>query len=361
MRGEALVDLNIDFNLFRSQKLLLSPHLKQAMEILEMDSQQLAAYVEEQAEANPVLEISCSEELSDDEPVFAEEETPAGVTLKEYLLLQLDSVIQNDMEKAIGEYLIDNTDENGYLKADIDETALFFGVPAAQIGRVLQVLQSLDPPGICARSLKECLLIQLRQNEEADSSILEIVDRHLDGLAAGDTAAIAEATGLSAERIREVFKTIRTLEPRPGREFYPDDGIRSVVPDVLVKKINDEFLPLMNEEAVPFAAISEYYSQMEDCEVSADDRAFIRSRLNSAIWMIKCMEQRKDIIFRIAEFIVKRQEDFLEQGFRHLKSIDLRDIADELDIHEMLVRSALKGKYLQCRWGTFELAYFCKA
>lgn len=361
MRGEARMDFNIDFNLFRSQKLLLSPHLKQAMEILEMDTQQLSAYIQEQAEANPVLEVNYGEEFSGEEQVYTEEDTPAGVTLKEYLLLQLDSLVEGKLEKSIGEYLIDNTDENGYLKTGIDEAAAFFNTPAVRIVNVLNILQSLEPPGICARNLKECLLIQLKQYKDIDKAALEIVEKYLDRVAEGDAAAVAEAMGLNKKEVSEIFSFIKTLEPRPGREFYPDDGIRPAVADVLVEKINNGFIALMNEDAIPAAGIGDYCEKIGTDDISNDDEVFIRGRLDNAIWLIKCIEQRKNVIFRIAELIVKEQQSFFEGGFSYLKSIDPKHISSVLDIHESLVQLALKGKYLQCSWGIFELPYFCKA
>lgn len=359
------MDFNIDYNLFRSQKLLLSPHLKQAMEILDMNSQQLSEYVQTQAETNPVLEINFGSDIAEGEQeVLAEEDSPSIISLKEYLLLQLESTLDGNLENAVGEYLIDNTDENGYLITSIEETADFFNIPASFAENVLSVLQTFDPSGICARNLKECLLIQLKQNGDIDNITLEIVEKYLDKLADGDTSSIAEALEITENRAIEVFRLIRTLEPRPGREFYPDGEIRHVVPDIVVKNFDGRFVALFNEDAIPVPDIIDYISEVdnsdEPCEVSAEDRVYIQSRLDNAVWLIKCMEQRKDIILRVAEVIANIQQEFFYNGFRYLKNITPEEISETLDIHKSLVYSALKGKYLQCRWGTFELLYFSK-
>lgn len=359
------MDFNIDYNLVRSQKLLLSPHLKQAMEILDMNSQQLSEYVEVQAEDNPVLEINFGCEAADEEQEPLEEENSSAViSLKEYLLLQLESALDGNLENAVGEYLIDNTDENGYLNISIDEAADYFNIPAACVEDVLNKLQTFDPPGVCARNLAECLLIQLKQNEELDSVAAEIVKKYLDKMAEGNTRCVADALGIPEKLAAEAFKTIRALEPKPGREFYTGGEGGHIIPDIFIKNLNGRFTALFNEDAIPVPGIADYFNEMAICpesmEISGEDRAYIQNRLDNAVWLIKCMEQRKDIILRVAEVLADAQQEFLNGGFRYLKTISPEEISDLLDIHISMVNSALNGKYLQCQWGTFELSYFCK-
>ena len=359
------MDFNIDYNLVRSQKLLLSPHLKQAMEILDMNSQQLSEYVEAQAEDNPVLEINFGDNIADDKQETLEEDnSPAVISLKEYLLLQLESALDGNMENAVGEYLIDNTDENGYLTTSTSEAADYFNISAATVENVLNILQTFDPPGVCARNLVECLLIQLKQNEEVDGITPEVVKKYLDKVAQGDTRTVAETLGISEKRAIDAFKAIKTLEPKPGREFYSEGEVRHIVPDIFIKNLNGRFVALFNEDAIPVPDIVDYFNEMinnpETFDITEDDRAYIQNRLDNAVWLIKCMEQRKDIILRVAEVIADAQQEFFNAGFRYLKNITPDEISELLDIHKSMVNSAIKGKYLQCRWGTFEMLYFCK-
>jgi len=342
------LNFNIDFNLVWSQKLLLTPQLKQALEVLEMNSQELFCYIGEQMESNPALEIVLNDkspyECTDEEIDTAlQEEIPSVISLKEHLLLQLDLQKLDKVQGLIGEYLIDNIDENGYLISDIYEVATYFNIPAYKVNGVLEIIQAFDPPGICARSLKECLLIQLRQMDNADKFALRIVEKHLDLLASNDVDTAAYNTGLKAESVKEIFSLIRTLEPRPGREFFVDEVSRPLLADIMVRNIDGKFEALINEEVFPDVNISDL---------------FIHTNVNRAIWLIKCLEQRKDIILKIAEMLIDEQTEFFGKGVKYLKILDPALFAETLDMHETILMKALNEKYLQCRWGTYALESF---
>jgi RNA polymerase sigma-54 factor len=357
------LDFNIDFNLVRSQKLLLIPQLKQALEILEMNSQELFRYMEEQTEANPVLEMilddktgceyndDCQEELQPDD-------TPAVVSLKEHLLLQLKALELDRLRNMVGEYLIDNTDENGYLSADICEVASFFNISSARVCRVLKILQKFDPPGICARNLKECLLLQLRQMGDADGKVIYIVDKHLDKLASNDAQAVSDIMGISLEEALVLFDKVKSLEPRPGREFYDKEPPGPLVADVIVRTMDGRLEALVNDEAFPEVEISGDFILPTAEYADAETDTFIRGNLKDAVWLIKCLEQRKDIILKTAQRLVECQQEFFEKGRSYLKPLSTSHFADRMDMHETILLKALAGKYLQCRWGVFELGYF---
>ena len=363
IRGEASLELNIDFSLVRSQKLLLIPQLKQALEILGMSSNELFGYVEEQMEANPLLEIVTEEKPAyagdaEDTDESTDNEAPLIMTLKEHLLLQLDSLNLDKTQMAVGEYLIDNTDENGYMNADICEVSAFFNIPAARVGKVLSLLQSLDPPGICARNLKECLLIQLKQMENVNNDAVLIVEKHLDKLADNDFEAVSMETGLDAARVDAAIKLIRTLEPRPGREFYGNEETQTVIEDVTIRKLKDKYEVLINEEAFPDINIVESYKLEENFRADAEAAKFIKDKSSNAVWLIKCMEQRKDIILKISGCILKEQQEFFEKGPAFLKPASMEQLAEELNMHVSILSEALNGKYLHCRWGLYEMSRF---
>ena len=357
------MELIIDFGLVRSQKLLLIPQLKQALEILSMNSQELFHHVEEQLETNPFLECNTEDRtfyLSDPEDTddtTATEITPA-ITLKEHLLLQLNSLSLEKTQVSIGEYLIDNTDENGYLNVDICEVSAFFNTSAARVVKVLKILQGFDPPGICARNLKECLLIQLAEMENTNREAVLIVRHFIDKLAGNDTATVAAEAGLDEERVGEAFRLIRTLEPRPGREFYKDEDNRPAVADIIVRKMNGRHEALINEEAFPEVNIIERFKPDDLIKTDEEADEFIKEGVSSAVWLIKCMEQRKNIILQVAGSIISEQAEFFEKGAAYLKPVTSQRLGEDMNMHESILSQAMNGKHLQCRWGLFEFKYF---
>ena len=365
------MDFNVDFNLVRSQKLLLIPQLKQALEILEMNSRELYHYMENQLEINPALEEAADDVLAEKSEDISTQETGeedlesqmpedrgAALSLKEHLLNQLNGLRLDKCEHRLGEYLIDNTDDNGYLAVDAREVAVFLKVPDEKVLKVLEKLQSLDPPGICARNLKECLLLQLRQLDEVDEEALLVVDKHLDELAGDDAESVAFSTGISIERAQEIFKKVKCLEPRPGREFYDNETERPTPPDIIIRETNDGLQVLFSEEAFPDVCISESFTMKASALNEKESGDYIHDKVQSAVWLIKCLEQREDIIFTVAQKLCVLEQDFFKKGPKALKRLDRSSFAALLEMHEMILEKAVNGKFLQCRWGTFELKSF---
>jgi RNA polymerase sigma-54 factor len=372
------LDLNFDFNLVRSQKLLLIPQLKQAIEILEMDSRELFQYIGSQLEINPALEEAghSAGQMADDgirayfseddvmheNGVFDTNERITGMhggefSLKDHLLIRLESVCPDKMSYAIGEYLVDNTDDNGYLQVDTLEVAEHLGVPEEMVMRVLEKLQALDPPGICARNLRECLLLQLSQMEEPDDEAVLVVDKFLDALASDDADSVAKATGMPAEKVKRIFEKVRSLEPRPGREYYVNRMENPVIPDIFIKDNGNSLQVIFNEEAFPDIVISESFISGKSSCGNAGNAGF-REQLNNAAWLIKCLEQRGNIIFNIARKLCDCEEEFFRSGPKAMKILDKSSFASSISIHESILDKAINGKYLQCRWGVFELSDF---
>jgi len=384
------LDFNFDLNLVQSQKILLTPQLKQALEILRMTSQELFEYVEEELEKNPVLEVLDSENppdadgfsdtqeeeewdefvgqkntnsFKDDGDYFstidsAADKSTVKLSLKEHLVFQLHTSELTKDQALIGEYLIDNIDDNGYLTIGLNEAAAFFNIPVSKVGRVLEHLQSFDPAGICARSLKECLLIQLRQMDITDKAVVDIIENHLDDLAANKLSYVAKCTGLDMQRVVEAFEFIKTLEPKPGRAFSNNEDIKYIIPDIIVRKIRDRYEVIVNEDSVPLIGINEYYKKIVSGDLNGETRKFMQNRLDSAVWLIKCVEQRKLTLRKVAESIVSRQEDFFEKGKKHIRPLTMKEVARDIDMHESTVSRTVNGKYIQCTWGVFEMRYF---
>lgn len=385
------MNLDIDFDLVRSQKLVLTPQMKQILDVLRMNSYELFRYVEEQMETNPVLEMDDGDvwslreglfntsELPEEKEIgrncraqrFTEDETAedsddmeidrgiSEMSLKDYLLLQLHMEGLSKNQTMIGEYLIDNIDENGYLASGVSEIAAYFHIPSCKVEKVLSVIQGFDPPGIGARNLKECLLIQMKQRGKVDGKTARIILNYLNELANNRISSIARQTSLSCEKIRKIADLIKSLEPKPGREFWGGNaGMKCPVCDVIVRKTGNKFEISANENAYPVIKISEFYRKIEQEETNAETKSFIQGRINCALWLIECIEQRKIIIRNITGYIVEALPDFFEKGRKYTSPVLLESLSDRMKIHESIIRNVVTGKYLQCRWGAFELRSF---
>ena len=384
------LDFNFDLNLVQSQKILLTPQLKQALEILRMTSQELFEYVEEELEKNPILEALESEgymgeeteidnrdELEWDSQAgyrgssidtdercffrvsdFTVDKATVGLSLKEHLVFQLHTSALTGEQIVIGEYLVDNIDENGYIAIDLSEAASYYNVPASKIKKVLDHIQSFDPPGICARNLKECLLIQLRQMNCKDPIVRRVVENHLDDLAANRISRVAKNVGTDIKKINEVFELIRTLEPIPGRAFGDGEEVKYIIPDITVRKMADKFDIAVNDDSIPLIGINEYYKGFLSQDLNTEARKYMQSKLDNARWLIKCLEQRRNTLRKVAGEIVGRQAEFFGKGVKYLKPLTMKEIAGKIDMHESTVSRAISGKYLQCPWGVFEMRYF---
>jgi len=388
LRGGNALNLKIKQECIQSKKPVIFPQLKQALDILRMNSSELFGYVEKQLEINPVLDIADYKKPfitgesydvavePEDEHVYEThpksmddnsfdatgdyrlEYVASRISLKEYLLLQLYSSGLDRVQMKIGEYLISNVDENGYLTCSLSEAAAYFNVPIANIKNVLLHIQSFDPPGICARNLKECLLIQLKQMNITDKNVYRVVKGFLDDLALKRVSEVARNTNLSKNEIINILRLIKTLEPKPGRNFYNNSCSKYLLPDIFIRKIRNAFEAVLNDEAIPVVNIDKYYRHLSSQETSPETKKFIQRRINNAIWLIKCLEQRKMLLKRLGEYIAAEQKDFFENGHSFKRVVSIKQAACELGIDTELVSIAAEGKYVNCRWGDFEMKYF---
>ncbi|WP_010247526.1 RNA polymerase factor sigma-54 [Acetivibrio cellulolyticus] len=381
------MDFNFDLSLVQSHKIILTPQLRQAFEILKMNSRELIEYIEDEMEANPALEVNPNDIKRKEEILFpmsyenysnddyisswnynenseeaieniSVDRASTVISLKEHLLLQLHTsdVTGKDME--VGEYLIDNVDHNGYLAVMISEAASFFNVPVKRVERVLSLIQTFDPPGVCARSIKECLGIQLAQMGNKDREVIDVIENHLEDLANNKITHIAKSMGISLERVVQIYEIIRSLEPRPGREFYEYEDIKFIIPDVVVREIDGKFQAIINEEALPILNISGYYKTILQEDINIEAKKFIQSKIDSVQWLIKCIEQRKITLSKVADSIVKHQVEFFKMGKDHIKALTMKDVAKDINMHESTVSRTVSGKFLQCSWGIFDMKLF---
>lgn len=285
----------------------------------------------------------------------------ANTSLQEMLLEQVrESALPQD-QWPVAEMLIGNIDEYGYLKATTEELAASTGVPPEKIAEVLNVIQSFDPPGVGARDLRECLLLQLQRAGQQESLEYRIVHDFMEALGKRRIPEIARGTGTEVDEVQDALENIARLEPRPGRAYLPDND-QYILPEVFVTRSGDDFVVSTNNEHIPHLRISNTYKDlMSQGENTAEVRNYIREKIRAGKFLIKSLHQRQQTILNIAKEIVHRQREFMEKGVAFLKPLTMVQIAQVVGVHETTVSRAVSGKYMQTPQGIFEMKYFFTA
>lgn len=282
----------------------------------------------------------------------------AGTSLQEHLLEQVRLSDFDADQRKLAELLVGNIDERGYLQSSLDELAFSASVPVERVAEVLKVVQSFHPPGVAARDLRECLLLQLDRAGRKDSLEYQIVDQHMEALGKRRLPELAKALGTGLEEIKAAVDRISHLEPRPGRDFLPDDQ-QYVVAEVFVQRVDGNFTVSVNNDAVPHLRISNTYKDlMSQPESTSEVREYIREKIRAGKFLIKSLQQRQQTLLNIAKEIVQRQREFMEKGVAHLKPMTMAQIAQVVGVHETTVSRAVSGKYMETPQGVFEMKYF---
>jgi RNA polymerase sigma-54 factor len=394
-------------DLRQSQSLVMTPQLQQAIRLLALSNLELEAFIGEALEANPLLEMG---ELSRDdaapealeampsEPaadggegeaaldIAAEtldrdrdtgdgdwgaaassaggEEGPdiserggEGPTLAEHLHAQIGAAAGDTREEFIARALIDQLDEAGYLAASIAEMTDALEVPRAEVERALQVVQSLDPTGVGARNLAECLALQAREADRYDPCMARLID-NLELVARGDVSRLKRMCEVDDEDFADMLAELRAYDPRPGLKFG-GGGEAAVVPDILLQPAGAGWNIVLNEATLPRLIVNRsYYLELKQgCDDKAD-QGWLKDQLAEANWLLKALDQRAKTILRVAAEIVKRQDGFFRRGVSELKPLTLRGVAEAIELHESTISRVTSNKYLACPRGTFELKYF---
>jgi RNA polymerase sigma-54 factor len=389
-----------------SQQLRMTPQLQQAIKLLQLSRLELETAVRKELEENPVLEevqdvaedasrleareanpdeASSQQDQSDprqdefewenyvdqkykppqsgpggtDEIMNYENMISSETTLHDHLLWQMNLGGFSEEEENYLAVLISYVDDDGYIKTPLSEISQEESVDEKELEEMLPFLQEFDPPGVGARDLKECLIIQAKHLEEDTNDLVHLVNNHLKDLEKKNYNGIAKAMEASMEDIVEMCKIIYSMDPKPGRSFMPQDT-QFVTPDVYVYKVGDEYMVSLNEDGLPRLRISNLYKNILKGEKSSGGKAqeYIQDKLRSAVWLIKSIHQRQRTIYKVTESIVKHQQDFFEKGPEHIKPMILRDIANDIGMHESTVSRVTTSKYVHTPRGIFELKYF---
>ncbi len=375
-----------------AQKLILTPQLRAAIEILQMSALELKQKVQSELQDNPFLEEDAEATHDDDADMIVAKETPAqdvmetrfedssdtgyvrrsnnasnsdfleGVlarpkTLKDELLWQLRLTLSDDRQIAIGEMIIGNINDDGFLAVSLEELSDYMKIPVNDVKTVLDVIQTFEPYGVAAADLKESLLIQLRYKKIPDPWASRIIENYFDLLTSRRTTQIARNLGVSEKVVEASLAVIASLNPRPGQE-YESRETTYVVPDVIVKKIGEKFLTIINDPWIPKVNISDFYGNLMR-QTSQKDPAqkFMEDRYLSALWLIRSIEQRRQTIYKVVNSLVRFQELFFKNGIKSIAPLTLKSIADDIEMHESTISRVTQNKYIQTPWGIFEMKY----
>ena len=386
-----------------SHRLILTPSLQQAIKLLPLTTLELAEVLDQEVMENPLLEeVPVQETLSAEElaqqeakeeaerpddplkdidvekffedyfddgrrgkPSEVPEAPPIENTLTEspdlydHLLWQLHMTVSDELTMEIGDAIIQNLDEDGLLRVSLEDVANLGPYPMAEVERSLSVVQSLDPAGVAARSLTECLRIQLRMLGLEGSPADVMVRDHLKQLQSHQYPEISRQMGLTSEEVAHHLEIIRGLDPRPGNRYSPERSAY-ILPDVFVMKEGDEYKIVLNDDGLPKLRISPTYRRMLDEKKgnTEETRAYVKDKLRSALWLLKSVDQRQRTIYKVSESIVRYQRAFLDHGISHLRPLVLRDVASDIGMHESTVSRVVANKYMHTPRGVFELRFF---
>lgn len=387
--------LSMGYGLIQEQrmKLVMTPELRQAIQVLQLSAVDLIQYIQEQAIENPVLEMEDASQTAETDPgsmsteqladwgaymrgdgaarrrstsTWDEEEghpveriADSELSLTGVLEEQLRYLFLEPRVDQVCRYIVGNLDEDGYLRVNSSKICKRFNISEKEIDESLRVVQGLDPAGVGARDLSECLSIQLLREDEPDPVAHAIVKSHLRDLAEGKLKRVAKALNCSTGEVQEAADRIRKLNPRPGLACHGGSP-RYVFPDVTIRELEGEYEVLVNESYIPRLGISAHYERIlrENEEGTQQAAAYIKDRIQSAMWLLKSIEQRRNTLYRVTQAIVDVQRDFFGHGISRLKPLTLREVAERLDLHESTVSRATQHKYLQTPRGLFPFRFF---
>jgi RNA polymerase sigma-54 factor len=388
-----------------AQKLILTPSLQQAIKLLPMTTIELAELLNQEMVENPLLEEAQVEEPVPDATQTAEQEQekkkddgkdtwddadyeyffgeyldegyrprqPQEVrelppientlstksSLSDHLTWQLSLQTNDESLREIGSAIIGNINDDGYLVASIDEIAALGDWDIAAVERALENIQTFDPVGVAARDLQECLLLQVRHLGLAGTPVEILVRDHLRNLQNHRIPELARALGVEPEEIKAHLEVIKHLDPKPGARYTPADS-QYVIPDVYIVKTDEGYRAQLNEDGLPQLRISPVYRRLLDKggETTDETRAYVKEKFRSALWLLKSVDQRQKTILKVATSIITFQRDFLDRGIEHLRPLVLRDVANDIGMHESTVSRVVNNKYMHTPQGVYEMKFF---
>ena len=374
------INLNNALNLNQSQKLVMTTQLKQSLTILNMNKIELEEEIKREVEINPILEAEKKNEIdwesyiknieksrvldrneinyNSDKDVDFENMIKDYSNIYDELKFQINLYNLKENEKKICEYIINSLDEDGYLRSSDIDIVEELNISKKQFKKCLDIIQQLEPSGVGARSLSECIIIQMNNKRIYNDTLERIVREDLNLIANNKYKDISKKYNITLQKCIELVNLIKQFDPKPGRFCSVEKSIY-IQPDVVVEKIDDEFVVYINEKDEYSLRINNYYKEILKNNKSDDNaKEFIKEKLNSATGLIKNVQSRKSTILRISKEIVKTQDEFFRKGSKYIKPLKMKELADELQCHESTISRGVNGKYMLTPYGMFELKYF---
>jgi len=400
-----------------AQQLMMTPQLQQAIKLLQLSRLELADTIRQEIEQNPLLEeispgdsdyeisqesLSATEEITspipepektgevnmddtsmqeinweDDYANYYDagfsfsKETPDRNRLSQIDFLTKETNLQSHLQWQLAHtdlssdlenaclFVIGNLNPNGFLEVSIEGITREIGCDEETAREAIAIIQDMDPPGVAAIDVRESLLLQLKRLDLDESLAADIIKDHLHSLELKNYGAIAKATKKPIKEVLAAIEVITNLDPFPG-ERYAERDVHYIIPDVFVHKVGDEYLIVLNDDGLPRLKVSSAYQEIiaGDNSTSSETKAYIKEKMRDAVWLIKSMQQRQRTIYKVVESLLKFQKDFFEKGVEHLKPLVLRDVAEDIEMHESTVSRVTTNKYMHTPQGIFELKYF---
>lgn len=376
--------MNFELSLTQEQKLIMTQEMQLSVKLLQMSSLELQEYVEKEVQENPVLDYSEEKQNNnkneetrieykelikyinfdnyghhyyekDDEELSPFYFVHEKETLTQFLLGQLNDIKIDKILKVVCIFIINSLDDKGYLDSSIEEIANALNTNLDCVEKALKIVQSLEPAGIAARNLKECLLLQLCRKNILDTNLKLIVENHLEDIADNRYSNIAKSLDIDIKLAQSYGDQIKKLCPKPSSGFYTGDEVKYIVPDAFIRKVDDKLQVIMNEDIIPELKINEIYKDILLNEKDKEAVQFVKQKLDSAVFLIKSVEQRKTTVRKVLEKIVEIQNNYFETSDGVLKPMTLKDISEQLNLHESTVSRAVKDKFINIKKGTIRI------
>lgn len=373
--------MNLDFGLsmHQEQKLIMTQQMQMSIKILQLSSFELQEYIEKEIQENPLLEAKYDKKedkldykdiikylefddythnnyiKNDDEEISPFNFISNKKSLKEYLKEQIAEFDEKDCTKHICNYIIENIDSKGYLGVSTEDISKEIHIPLSVVENALVIVQSLEPYGVGARDLKECLKIQLYQRKIEDCKLFQIIDNHLEDIAENRYNVIGKSLNITAMEAQRYGDIIKNLQPKPSSGFYTGEEVNYIIPDAYIKKIGEKYYIIMNDDLVPKLMINNLYKGIINKNEDKSAVEYVKNRLDSAAFLIKSIENRKSTIYRVLESILEMQREYFDYGEKYLKPMTLKEIADNLNMHESTISRAIRDKYIHTSRGTIKI------
>ncbi|WP_207707416.1 RNA polymerase factor sigma-54 [Clostridium tarantellae] len=377
--------MDFNLNLSQEQKLIMTQQMQLSIKLLQMSTYDLREYIEKEFLENPVLEAQYEilEEYKKDKDRLDYKELikylesdnygsqsygeydenkispftflSSTKSLIEYLHEQILELPIDNYIKSICDYIIESLNNKGYLDISLEELSKEMSCSMKILEKAIIIIHNLEPAGIGARDLKECLILQLIRKGEQHSKACEIVNNYLDELANNKYNIIAKKLKISIKEAQKYGDLIKSLEPKPSRGFYTGEDVKFIIPDAEVRKIDGEFFIIMNDNVLPRLSINNVYKDLLEHERDKNAVNYIKDKMGKAVFLIKSINQRKTTLYKVLEKIVEKQKEYFSKGEKYLIPMTLKEIADELQIHESTVSRAIREKFILTTFGTIKI------